>query len=195
VTYPRRKPENIGFGLVSPEPQASRLDTCSVSGQQNCLVPCPLCGNGVVEFPETCDPNVGTPVNCNGCSAFCQVESCDDGLICTIDTCDPALGCHHAPAPTPCIEPPTATPTITLTPTVTATPTITPTPLPTAKPCIGDCNRNGEVSADELVTGINITLGTVALDTCPLFDVSGNGVVTVDELTKAVSVAFGGCPP
>jgi len=194
VTYPRRKPENIGFGLVTPDPQLTRLDTCSMPNQQNCLVPCPQCGNGIVEFPETCD-TAGTPVSCDGCSAFCQVESCDDGLVCTIDMCDPVLGCYSVPAPTPCVEPPTPTRTITSTPTVTSTPTTTPTPLPTAKPCIGDCNRNGKVSAEELVTGINITLGTTALNTCPLFDVNDNGVVTVDELTKAVSVALEGCPP
>ncbi len=188
VTYPTRKPEMIGFGLVLPDPDVSLMDTCTEPGQQNCLIPCPLCGNGVVEYPETCD-SLGTPASCDGCSASCQLENCNDGLMCTIDSCDPTLGCRSVPAPSPCIEPPTPTPT------ATPPPTITPTPRPTAPPCIGDCNRDGVVSAADLVTGINIALGTQSLASCPLADVSGDGVVTVDEIAEAVNVAHVGCSP
>ena len=114
-----------------------------------CLNNCPTCGNAIVEFPETCDPNVHVPpVSCNsGCSRFCQPEPCADNNICTSDSCDPVLGCHYVlnppcPTSTPTLTPtggtltptptrtqtPTRTPTKTITPTVTQTRTITPTP-------------------------------------------------------------------
>ncbi len=62
---------------------------------QFCLTPCPLCGNGVTEFPETCDNANGTPLSCDGCSTICRVENCNDQNACTTDSCDPMLGCRH----------------------------------------------------------------------------------------------------
>jgi cysteine-rich repeat protein len=58
-----------------------------------CLVPCPTCGNGVVEFPESCD-TPGTPQSCDGCSMYCTLENCTDPNICNIETCDLRLGCQ-----------------------------------------------------------------------------------------------------
>ena len=58
-----------------------------------CLVPCPTCGNGAVEFPETCD-TLGTPQSCDGCSVYCQAENCNDASSCTSDSCDLRLGCR-----------------------------------------------------------------------------------------------------
>ena len=42
-----------GRGMTAPTIQS--LPTCTAAGQTGCLVPCPGCGNGMVEFPETCD--------------------------------------------------------------------------------------------------------------------------------------------
>ncbi|MDX2168921.1 MAG: hypothetical protein SF182_17750, partial [Deltaproteobacteria bacterium] len=75
-----------GSGLVSPAPSLVSLPACTSIGQTGCLLPCPVCGNGALEFPETCDTS-GTPVGCDGCSSFCQTENCDDGLFCTSDQC------------------------------------------------------------------------------------------------------------
>jgi hypothetical protein len=98
-TYPSRKPPSIS-GTVTPAPAVTALPTCTSASQTGCLVPCPTCGNGVVEFPETCD-TAGTPQGCDGCSVFCQVEdpSCNDANVCTTDSCAPSLGCRHAPVP------------------------------------------------------------------------------------------------
>jgi CSLREA domain-containing protein len=60
--------------------------------------------------------------------------------------------------------------------------------------CLGDCNSNGAVTVDELITGVNIALGTLSVDQCPVFDGNGDGQVTVDELITAVNNALTGCP-
>jgi len=65
------------------------------------------------------------------------------------------------------------------------------TPL---RPCPGDCDLSGQVSVGELITGVNIALGTAALSTCRAFDSDGNRQVTIDELVKGVTAALGGCP-
>jgi hypothetical protein len=61
--------------------------------------------------------------------------------------------------------------------------------------CEGDCNRNRVVSVDELVTGVNITLGSVPSNVCKSFDRTEDGKVTVDELATAVNRALEGCVP
>ena len=69
-----------------------------------CLAPCPLCGNHVIEFPETCDPAAGLD-RCTGhCNQHCRAENCNDQNVCTTDTCDLALGCANEPVAdgTPC---------------------------------------------------------------------------------------------
>jgi cysteine-rich repeat protein len=80
-------------GVVTPAPVLDPRPPCTPSGPPGCLLPCPACGNGVIEFPETCD-TVGTPQSCDGCSLFCQLENCDDANACTTDSCSPALGCR-----------------------------------------------------------------------------------------------------
>jgi hypothetical protein len=60
--------------------------------------------------------------------------------------------------------------------------------------CLGDCSADGTVTVDELITGVNIALGTLSVDQCPVFDGNGDGQVTVDELITAVNHALTGCP-
>jgi len=80
-----------------------------------------------------------------------------------------------------------------------ATPTPTPTPTRTitaklgTEPCVGDCNNDSTVTIDELVLGVDITLGRQPLTACAGFDVSGDKTVTVDELARAVNSALSGC--
>ncbi len=59
--------------------------------------------------------------------------------------------------------------------------------------CVGDCNGDGQVAVNELVTGVNIALGR-RIETCRAFDADESGQVTIDELTSAVSNAIDGCP-
>src|SRR5262249_4640873 len=60
--------------------------------------------------------------------------------------------------------------------------------------CVGDCNHDGDVSIAELITGVNIALGVLALSACPEFDRNRDGKVSIDELTTAVKNALMGCP-
>ena len=59
--------------------------------------------------------------------------------------------------------------------------------------CAGDCNGDRQVEIDELVRGIDIALGLVTLDQCPVFDGNGDGTVTIDELLRAIAAALHGC--
>lgn len=61
--------------------------------------------------------------------------------------------------------------------------------------CEGDCNRNGSVAINELITGVNIALGTMSLGQCVDFDVGQNGAVEIDELITGVNNSLNGCPP
>jgi hypothetical protein len=62
-----------------------------------------------------------------------------------------------------------------------------------AQDCTGDCNADGAVTVDELLTGIGIALGQRSRDDCPAFDVDLNGAVSVNELVAAVGAAFSVC--
>ena len=50
------------------------------------------------------------------------------------------------------------------------------------------------MTVDEVVTGINIALGNVAMDACLRFDGNADELVTVDEIVRAVNAGLGGCP-
>ncbi len=55
---------------------------------------------------------------------------------------------------------------------------------------IGDCDRNGRVSTDELVRGVNIALGRLPVGACREFDRARDGRVTVDDLVEGVRNAL-----
>jgi len=219
LTYPTRKPV-IRSGPVQPTPVINALGTCADLSQADCLLPCPVCGNGVTEFPETCDNNVGTPVSCDGCSALCRLEDCNDGLICTIDSCNSQLGCRHQPAAPPstrCEEPPTPTRTVTPTRTITSTatstataPTRTVTPTrtitsiatstATATPS-GTSRATPSPSRTPTASGLPTDTPTATetpTDTPTLTptppcvgDCGGGGQVSIDELIRGVNIALG----
>ncbi|MFI5398552.1 MAG: hypothetical protein ACHQ9S_23725 [Candidatus Binatia bacterium] len=85
---------------------------------------------------------------------------------------------------------PTNTPTATETPTPKDTATSTPTPCS----CVGDCNCNGRVTVDEILTMVNIGLGNAPLSECEAGDGNGDHQITVDEILTAVNNALNGCP-
>lgn len=64
-------------------------------------------------------------------------------------------------------------------------------------PCIGDCNGDGRVTVDEILTAINIALGNTPVSACPGADCSCAAqicVVGVDCILEAVDNALNGCP-
>lgn len=86
-----------------------------------------------------------------------------------------------------------SSPTPTRTP-APPTPTATSPRTPGGGPCVGDCDGSGSVSINELISGVNISLGSTALGACAVFDADGDGGVAINELIQAVNNALGSCP-
>lgn len=86
----------------------------------------------------------------------------------------------------------TPTPTPTDTP---PEPTPTATPSPPVSTCVGDCDGSGDVTIDELIVGVKMTLGIDDVTLCPSLDVNHDGVMTVMHLLLAVNAALNGCTP
>ncbi len=213
----------LAGSVIAPAATVLPLTTCPTGGPTTppCLAPCPTCGNGQVEFPETCDPVAGPPMSCRlACSLFCQVEDCDDGLVCSTDSCLPAVGCRHEPVPV-CTEPPTPTATATgtpptasptssatVTPSATATPTafdtatVTPTPSPSATTTASPTDSPAPTATDTATPSDTATAtpsteptatATSSIAPCP-GDCSGDGEVAVNELIVGVNIALGNAP-
>ena len=87
---------------------------------------------------------------------------------------------------------PTSTLTFTNTPAGTNTPTQTATPTPPV--CTGDCDGSGDVTVNEIITLVNIALGSADISTCMAGDANKDGQITVDEILTAVNNALNGCP-
>lgn len=51
------------------------------------------------------------------------------------------------------------------------------------------------MSIDELLVGVNISLGTAPVSACTAFNRDGNAGVSIDELLAGVNHASSGCPP
>ena len=59
--------------------------------------------------------------------------------------------------------------------------------------CPGDCNRDGSVAINELVTGVNIALDAAPINRCFAFDRNANRSVQIDELIGGTRSALDGC--
>ncbi len=91
---------------------------------------------------------------------------------------------------------PPLTPYPTLTPSATAPPmTPSPSATRTASTCAGDCNADGSVTIDEIITMVAIALGGDEVSACGAADANRDGLVTVDEILLAVNDALNGCRP
>ena len=88
----------VGSNTVIPAPTLDQRSPCTAVGvPANCLMPCPNCGDGAIQFPETCDPGAAGDRCATGCS-HCQVESCSSNF-CLLPDCDPVGGCVGIPKP------------------------------------------------------------------------------------------------
>ena len=76
-----------------------------------------------------------------------------------------------------------------LTPTPSPAPTVTPTPMH----CPCDCNRDGVVTINEIIRGVDIVLGIESLDLCLTLDRDHDDQVDVSDLVQAVNDALNGC--
>jgi hypothetical protein len=60
--------------------------------------------------------------------------------------------------------------------------------------CIGDCNADGHVDADELSICVTIHFGSRPPTDCPTADDDQDGSVSISELIRAVTSSANGCP-
>jgi hypothetical protein len=59
--------------------------------------------------------------------------------------------------------------------------------------CVGDCNGDGQVTINELLTMVNGALGAAPVAACAAGDASADGEITVDEILTGVNNALKGC--
>jgi len=199
LAFPEARPPIVRPGSITPTAFLDPRPVCTLEDTSGgCLIPCPECGDGEIEFPETCDQGVVPPAQCAGCSTACQIQTCDDGRDCTVDLCDPRFGCFQRPVDFPCTEPPTPTRTVTPTPTQTGTPTPTPTrtntPTPSVTPTvtatptptvgfIGDADCNGVRDTDLLPL-----VAQIFTPNCPGADVNRDGRTTAADLSGFANI-------
>jgi hypothetical protein len=60
--------------------------------------------------------------------------------------------------------------------------------------CTGDCDGGGTVTVNEVITMVDIALGSSPPATCAPGDADGSGDITVDEIVAAVNNALDTCP-
>jgi hypothetical protein len=66
-------------------------------------------------------------------------------------------------------------------------------PVTTHAACTGDCDGSNSVAINELISCVNIALGSAQLSTCSACDANGDGMVSIAELIGAVNNALSGC--
>ena len=59
--------------------------------------------------------------------------------------------------------------------------------------CPGDCDLSGAVAVSDLITSINVSLGSRSLALCLASDRNGDGAVAVNELIRGIGSALNGC--
>lgn len=85
---------------------------------------------------------------------------------------------------------PTAVPSAT--PTLTIAPAVTPTPTPRVA-CSGDCDGSGDVTVNEIITLVNIALGTAEQTACA-HGIPSAAAVDITLIVQAVNSALTNCP-
>ena len=61
-----------------------------------------------------------------------------------------------------------------------------------AQTCVGDCKGESKIDIGDLITGVNIALGSLPVSACPAFE-NAQGKVDIAQLIKAVNDALNGC--
>jgi len=148
----------------------------------NCTVT--ACGNGIRTASEECDDQNTTAGDC--CSSACRVEAagapCFDGNVCDgTGSCDGSGSCQpEAGTPLDCDDGKPQTFDFC-------------DALHGCRQCTGECNGDGYVTVDELLTMVRIALGTAPVSECPAGDGDQDGTITIGEIVAAVNVALDGC--
>ena len=61
--------------------------------------------------------------------------------------------------------------------------------------CVGDCNGDGVVAIDDILTMVKVALGTGDVGQCPSGDANGTGSISVSTVIQGVNSALNGCTP
>jgi hypothetical protein len=141
-------------------------------------------GNSVQCDPvcETCNPST------DACAPANVGSACED-----FNVCSPQSSCQTIGAPVNRTFCQAGVPTG---PTATATVMTGPTPTRTQGmpgECVGDCDDSGSVAINELILGVNISLGSAELSRCSAFDRNDSGGVEINELIGGVNASLNGC--
>ncbi|MGD0947538.1 MAG: hypothetical protein ABSA52_08915 [Candidatus Binatia bacterium] len=59
--------------------------------------------------------------------------------------------------------------------------------------CVGNCHASGTVTVDDIITMVNIALGSADISACSAGDANSDHQITLDEILKAVNNALNGC--
>lgn len=64
---------------------------------------------------------------------------------------------------------------------------------PACQVCVGNCRGSGTVTVDDIITMVNIALGSADISACTAGDANSDHQITLDEILKAVNNALNGC--
>src|SRR5207249_1983420 len=146
--------------------------------------PCPACGNGQVEYPETCDTGAANGP-CQPCDQNCRTHTCDDRNACTTDTCDPLAGCSNTLIP--------GCTTTTVPTTTTSSSTTTSTTL--AVRC-GDVNGDRVVNIGDALVVAQFVVGARQCGVPPFAhpnacDVNGDSACDIGDALRIAQCDVG----
>jgi hypothetical protein len=193
-----------------PTNQQVSSSTVCTSGQPNCTADTDCSGGAKCNVLRVGTYNLGNSVVPDGLVATCTFTIMGNAAPKTYtlanvpgaaDASGDLSGVTGSSGSITVLEQPIMSPTSTPTPTHTDTPTPTRTeavtatlsPSPTTTPpCIGDCNMDSRPTIDDIITLVNIALGTAQPSACPEGIPSG-AEVNVALIVQAVNNALSGC--
>lgn len=142
--------------------------------------------------PQTFTVTLPTDVTCSRCTLQVIEYMSNHGAPCFYYHCADISIQGDLDTPTATLTPIDATPTATSTSAVAATATATPTP---PARCVGDCDGNGTVAINEIVTLVSIALAQAPIGICEAGNVDGNQQIMINEILTAVNQVLRGCAP
>jgi hypothetical protein len=157
--------------------------------------------------PGCCDYSQSGHAGCAAIPAVVDISQCfgsggmprggpDSGVFCNALTGMCEVNATATPTPTPTAPSEDTTPSLTPSNAVTPSPSPSSTPTDTVTPggrCPGDCDGDGAVTIEDVVTLVTIALDTAPLTACEPGDANQDGAITVEEVLKAVGHALSSC--
>ena len=161
-----------------------------------------LCGGlnqscGAPSFEGTCVGIGGWPtptVGVEGSSCVVDTE-CESTFCIDRVCCNSGCGGRNESCAVPgflgtCVSV-SALPTPTIHYVPSPSPQLTPTPNRVAGACSGDCDGNGTVTINEVISCVNVGLELLLRSACLKCDGDGDGAVSINEIVSAVNVGLG----